>query len=236
LQIVIQGIGGLTLETHPELPQVANALAALDGVSTVAYRHRSGQPRALAGDLFSQIEVAGRMMWLPSGSFFQTNLEMLPDVIERMRRPLREREVHRIADIYGGVGTFGLALAAEVESVTLVELDPLAVSAAERTAADWGLDNVRFIRRHAERALPMLSGLDVAILDPPRSGLGDVITRAIAASGPPLVWYVSCSPVSLARDLAALQEAGYRVSCLEIFDFYPQTYHVESLAMLERPC
>jgi 23S rRNA (uracil1939-C5)-methyltransferase len=134
------------------------------------------------------------------------------------------------------VGTFGLALAEDVQSMTLVELDSLAIEAARRTASDWRLENVTFISRHAERALPDLPGLDLAIVDPPRSGLGEAVTDALAANGPHLIFYVSCSPPSLARDLSALQASGYAVRSLELYDFYPQTHHVESLAVVEWTC
>jgi 23S rRNA (uracil1939-C5)-methyltransferase len=116
----------------------------------------------------------------------------------------------------------------------LVELDPMAVRAAERTASSWGLTNVSFVSRHAERALPDLPPLDLAIVDPPRSGLGETVIDSIAERQVPLLFYLSCAPPSLARDLVALQVHGYQVRSLEIFDFYPQTYHVESLAVLER--
>lgn len=234
LQVVIQGIEGLTLETHPELTEVARAVGVVEGVGSVAYRHRSGEPRPLVGELMSPIEVAGRSMYLPAGSFFQTNLEMLAVLLGRMGKLLDGRTTAEAADIYGGVGTFGLFLADRVERMTLVELDPLAVAAARRTAEAWGLNNLSYVSRHAERALPELPALDLAIVDPPRSGLGEVVVRAVVDSAVPLLLYVSCSPSSLAVDLAALVESGYRVRSLELFDFYPQTYHVESLAVLER--
>jgi 23S rRNA (uracil1939-C5)-methyltransferase len=116
--------------------------------------------------------------------------------------------------------------------MTLVELDPRSVEAARRTARDWQLDNVRFVSRHAERALPLLPALDLVIVDPPRSGLGETVVETLAVNRPSLILYLSCSPSSQARDLAGLQARGYRVRSLEIFDFYPQTYHVESLAVL----
>jgi 23S rRNA (uracil1939-C5)-methyltransferase len=234
LQVLIQGIPGLTLETHPELPEVAQRIAALHGVSTVAFRHRTGEARPLIGELMSTVDVQGRPMWLPAGSFFQTNLDMLSLLIDRMREELGGGHIGRLADIYGGVGTFGLQLAGEVGEVTLVELDPAAVAAARRTAGDWGLDNLTFVDRHAEQVLPDLPPLDAVVVDPPRSGLGRVITDAIGRNGVPLVFYVSCSPVSLADDLAAFHEEGFRIKSLEMFDFYPQTYHVESFAILER--
>lgn len=234
LQVLIQGIQGLTLETHPELPELARHIAALDGVGMVAYRHRCGEARPLVGDLMTIVEVQGRPMWLPAGSFSQTNLDMLSLLLDRMRHELEGRHVERLADIYGGIGTFGLALAREVSEVVLVELDSQAVDAARRTAAGWQLDNVSYIDQHAERVLPDLPAFDLAVVDPPRSGLGTVVTNAIVRNGVPVVFYVSCSPASLADDLAAFEAGGFTVKSLEMFDFYPQTYHVESFAVLER--
>ena len=234
LQILIQGIEGLTLETHPELPELAGQIANLAGVGTVAFRHRTGEPRCLIGDLMSQIEIAGRFMWLPAGSFCQTNMEMVAIVLQRIREAIRNRDLQQAADVYGGIGTFGVSLAHAVGHMTLIELDALAVKAARRTASDWGLTNMTLMSRHAEQALGDLPPLDLLIVDPPRSGLGPTVTDAIATNGARLVAYVSCAPSSLARDLAALQEANFRVLSLEMFDFYPQTYHVECLAVLER--
>jgi tRNA/tmRNA/rRNA uracil-C5-methylase (TrmA/RlmC/RlmD family) len=209
LQIVIQGIEGLTLETHPELPELAGHIATLAGVGTVAFRHRSGEPRPLVGDLMSQIEIAERLM-APGGSFCQTNLEMVAVVLQRIREAMRNRAPQQAADVYGGIGTFGVSLADEVGHMTLIELDAPAVEAARRTAHDWGLSNMTLISRHAERALGDLPPLDLLIVDPPRSGLGPTVCDAIVANGARLVAYVSCAPTSLARDLAVLQGANFR--------------------------
>lgn len=234
LQVLIQGITGLTEESNPELPRVAAVLGDLPHVRSVAYRHRSGEPRPLIGPLLDEIEVDGRMYCLPAGSFFQTNLDMLARVVKRMRREIEPLSLRSAADIYGGVGALGLPLADCFETLTLVELDSLAVEAARSTAASWGLRNLRFVSRHAERALPDLLDLDMAIVDPPRSGLGDVVTKALGEARAPLILYLSCSPASLARDLAGLTVMGYNVKTIEMFDFYPQTYHVESLTILCR--
>jgi 23S rRNA (uracil1939-C5)-methyltransferase len=93
---------------------------------------------------------------------------------------------------------------------------------------------VRLLSAHAERSLPGLEGVDLVVVDPPRSGLGDVVTSTLARTQPARIIYVSCAPPSQVRDMVALCEAGYRVRSLELFDFYPQTFHVESLAVLER--
>jgi 23S rRNA (uracil1939-C5)-methyltransferase len=234
IQVLLQGIEGLTLETHPELPQLAEELSRIESVHSVAFRHRSGEPRPLVGDLMSQIEVAGKPLWLPAGSFFQTNLQMLELVLSRMRAIVSARHTSKAADLYGGVGTFALHLASHVDEMHLVELDSLAADAAARTAAEWGLTNLTALASHAERALPLLDQLDLIVVDPPRSGLGLPVTEAIVRNGAALILYLSCAPGSLARDLASLVAGGYALESVDIFDFYPQTYHVESLAVLTR--
>jgi 23S rRNA (uracil-5-)-methyltransferase RumA len=234
LQVVLQSIVGLTLEDNPELPTVAEEIGRIDGVSSVSFRHRAGLVEPLVGPLTSTVDVGGVPMRLPAGAFFQTNLEMVPRVQQRMREVLRGRRIRGAADVYGGIGTFGLPLAGSVERMTIIELDAQAAEAARATAVSWGLENVDVLSAHAERALPALPALDLSIVDPPRSGLGEPVTTALLENGVPLIFYVSCAPGSLARDLAHLEAGGYRVASLEMFDFYPQTYHVESLAILER--
>jgi 23S rRNA (uracil1939-C5)-methyltransferase len=234
LQVVIQGITGLTLEDHPELPEVAEALFGLGEVASVAFRHRSGEVVPLIGPLLGVISVSGVPLHVPAGAFFQTNVVMLERVIARMRALLGERTISRAADVYGGVGTFAFALADRLDGVTLIELDPQAVAAARETARATGLENVTCVSAHAERALADVTGLELAVVDPPRSGLGDTVVDALAAHAVPAIFYVSCAPRSLALDLAGFREHGYGARSVELFDFYPQTYHVESLAVLER--
>ncbi len=233
LQVLIQGIPGLTEELNPELPDAALAIAGLSHVETVAFRHRSGTARALVGPLINEIEVGDYTFLLPAGSFFQTNVRMLPVLYARLREIVREKPAERVADIYGGVGTLGLPMAGDVGELTLVELDPMAADAAQQTARRWGLSNVTVVAKHAERALRNLP-LDLAIVDPPRSGLPASVIEALSGNGVPSIIYLSCAPASLARDVAAFGDAGYRLLSLDMFDFYPQTYHVECLAVLGR--
>jgi 23S rRNA (uracil1939-C5)-methyltransferase len=234
LQVVIQGISGLTLDSHPELPDVAETLRHAPGVMSVAFRHKSGTVIPLIGDLIGSIEVDGRPLALPAGAFFQTNLIMLSKLLSRVREAIGPERVRHLADIYGGVGTFGLQLSGRADRVTLIELDPQAVEAARQTCTWWGLSHVSLVSDHAEHALPELPAVDVAIVDPPRSGLGEVVVEALDQNGVPLIIYVSCAPASLARDLALFEARGYTVDVVEAFDFYPHTYHIESLALLRR--
>ena len=234
LQVLIQGISGLSLDTHPELPGVASVLASLVGVGSVAFRHRDGRAVPLVGDLMDTLEVAGRTMYVPNGAFFQTNLRMLPRLLARLEEETAAERLRHAADVYGGVGTLGLRLAGHVGELSLIELDGQAVEAARRTGLAWGLNNVHFISAHAEKALSGIHNLDLAIVDPPRAGLGPKVVGALVDSTTRLLLYVSCAPPSLARDLTGLVTGGFALRSLELFDFYPQTYHVEVLAVLKR--
>ena len=215
------------------LAALGETLAGLGFVGSVL--HEDGDDlKVLAGDSFGTIEVAGRQVVVTPGAFFQTNLRLLPELIERIVAEARPLGGMRVADVYGGVGLFGLFLAGEAGEVVVFETEPMAVAAGERTAALWGVENVRFIGGEAEDTFYGAGPFDVAVVDPPRSGLSEGVLEALTGMEPPVVLYVSCLAESLARDLAVLAEAGYRVHGLELFDFYPQTYHVEMLAVLRR--
>jgi 23S rRNA (uracil1939-C5)-methyltransferase len=224
-------------EGHPDpadLENLAEALTALDFVGSVLQEDGAGGITTISGETLAMIPVAGRPVTATPAAFFQTNLRLLPDLIERITaeaRPLRGR---RVADVYGGVGLFGLFMAGEAGEVVVLETDPAAVEAGERTARDWKLENIRFITGPAEETLLDAGRFDVVVVDPPRSGLSPELLETLAGMRPPLILYVSCLAESLARDLAALTASRYRVHGLELFDFYPQTYHVELLAVLRR--
>ena len=123
-------------------------------------------------------------------------------------------------------------LARRAGHVVAIEVDPAAIAAARETAGLWGLTNIDFFAKPAEKAMDLLPDLALALVDPPRSGLDARVTDAIIAKRPRQFVYVSCNPITLARDLALFVDAGYTLRTLELFDFFPQTSHVESLAYL----
>jgi 23S rRNA (uracil1939-C5)-methyltransferase len=207
-------------------------LNARSSVEHLALTLITGEIEVLKGDLFGPVEVSGRVVQLASGSFFQTNLKLLPSLIERLREWAGNLTGKRLADVYGGVGIFGLFLAGGARDVAVIESDTLAIQAGERTAAAWGVTNVRFLTGRAEDVLEGDGPYQVVILDPPRTGLSEEATTLLLEQRPERLLYVSCLAQSLARDLAAFITAGYQVESLELFDFYPQTYHVELLAVL----
>jgi 23S rRNA (uracil1939-C5)-methyltransferase len=232
LQLVIGGIGGMDLPHRPELHPLADRLAALPGVASVAYKHPSGETRPSHGPVASVVTVGGEPFVLPAGSFFQTNLALVPRLIARIEQLIALGSDDTAADIYCGAGLFTMFLARRAGRVVAIEVDPAAIAAARETARMWVLANIDFFARPAEKAMDLLPDLALALVDPPRSGLDARVTDAIVAKRPRQFVYVSCNPVTLARDLQLFVGAGYTLRHLELFDFFPQTSHVESLAYL----
>jgi tRNA/tmRNA/rRNA uracil-C5-methylase (TrmA/RlmC/RlmD family) len=117
--------------------------------------------------------------------------------------------------------------------VTAVESSPVAGADAAHNLAD--LPQVGVVRMDVLRALASLRDpVDVVVLDPPRSGAGAKVVGAISGLRPRAVAYVACDPAALARDVATFADAGYRLADLRAFDIFPQTHHVECVAILAR--
>ncbi|HUY99498.1 MAG TPA: 23S rRNA (uracil(1939)-C(5))-methyltransferase RlmD [Thermomicrobiaceae bacterium] len=235
LQLLLETVDGLALDEAPGLAETAAALAGQRGVESVALREPDGGVQALHGDLFSEVEIGGLSYTLPAGAFFQSNLQLLPDLLARVRRLVDLSGGEEVADLYGGVGVFGLALSDAAAHVTVIEIEPVASEAGRLTAAKWGRTNVDFVAAPAEEAVVDLPRLDRVVVDPPRTGLDRRVVDALAERAPEAIVYVSCNPATFARDAAAFVRAGYSIEHLSLLDFYPQTVHVEVVARLSRP-
>jgi len=137
-------------------------------------------------------------------------------------------------DLYAGVGLFSLPLAKRFAQVVSVEADPRSAADLAANARSHGLQNLRpvadnvfdFLRRCAQPEP------DLVVLDPPRAGVGVNVLKLLRALRPKRLHYVSCSPPTLARDLHFLLGQGCQLDSVELFDFFPQTYHIECLAEL----
>lgn len=144
-----------------------------------------------------------------------------------------------VLDLYAGAGLFGGALAptvGETGRVVCVESDPGACAAADANLADLPHAEVWQGEVDAAGLRELLEELgtppDVVVLDPPRAGAGQAVSRLLAGTGARAVVYVACDPAALARDVAAFAEAGYRLAGIRAFDAFPMTAHVECVALL----
>lgn len=230
LQLLLEGTDGFRIETAEQIRDVASMLSTLERVESVCWSDADGNIQAFSGETVSELELGGLSYIVPSGSFFQSNFRLLPKLLDRLQQLAELDGTQRVMDIYGGIGLLGLSLVDRAQSVTIIEIDRLAAEAGQRTAQLRGLNNVEFIASSAEDAIDSLSMVDRVIVDPPRTGLDQIVINALIERTPEMIIYVSCNPATFARDADKLARSGYTVEHFSLWDFYPQTVHVECVA------
>lgn len=186
---------------------------------------------------------------LSTKSFFQVNsrqaVRLLDQVALAAQEALSGVADPVVVDAYSGVGTIAMWLSPLAGEVVAIEEVADAVSDGQENCTLNGLSNVSFMLSKVEDALPALIAekgkIDLLVLDPPRKGIDPEVLQAIIQAGPARVIYVSCNPVTLARDLRILanpgengENFGYKTIRVQPVDLFPQTYHVESMTVLER--
>jgi 23S rRNA (uracil1939-C5)-methyltransferase len=181
--------------------------------------------------------LGGLMFEISPTSFYQVNA-VQADVLYRLALAAARLTGDEFAvDAYCGVGTISLFLARQAARVVGIEAEVEAVEDARRNARLNGIRNAEFTAGAVEDVLPVLAEEqrpDVVVLDPPRRGCRREVLEALIHTGVPRVVYVSCDPATLARDLRILADGGYRVWEVWPVDLFPQTGHVESVALLTR--
>ena len=196
----------------------------------------------LSGPPALRYEVAGRWFTVHPAGFWQTHPRAAEVFTETVLRAAAPRPGERVLDLYAGSGLFTVALARAVTAagqVVGLEAEPGAVADAGHNLADLPWAGVRRATVNAETvsaAAAELStgpgGLDVVVLDPPRTGAGRDVLAAVLAAGPRVVVYVACDPAALARDVRFVMDGGWQLDELSAFDAFPMTHHVECVAVL----
>jgi tRNA/tmRNA/rRNA uracil-C5-methylase (TrmA/RlmC/RlmD family) len=166
------------------------------------------------------------------GGFWQVHPAAAETLAAAVLDGLLPRPSERAVDLYAGAGLFSAGLAQAGASVVAVESAPAAAEDARTNLADLDVDVHTATVEDVVQDV-VTDGVDLVVLDPPRTGAGVEVMRALIAAGPRGVAYVSCDPATLARDLRAAREAGYRLASLRAFDLFPMTAHVECVAVLE---
>lgn len=183
--------------------------------------------------------IRGEVYHYNADCFFQINRDLLPDLIAEALRPIEEggdAQPNFALDLYCGVGLFTVPLARRVRRVVGVESHTTSARYGRRNLETANLFEARiepgsvkdWLARH-EGELP---DVDFVLLDPPRTGAEAETMSSLIRLRPRRIAYVSCDPVTLARDLAMLIPAGYKLESLRLFDLFPQTHHVETVAHL----
>jgi 23S rRNA (uracil1939-C5)-methyltransferase len=221
-----------------KLHELAQGPPPVDGEWELAWG--DGQARAVPlaspGRERVAMEIAGERIGISPGVFAQSNALLLPALAARL---LALAGAGGCAlELYAGAGCFTLPLARRFERVVALEASPEAVRDLRANLEGAGIENVEVLGETLERALARggLAALapEALVLDPPRAGLPEGAAQTLARLAPVRVVYLSCDPATLARDLALFVARGFALRSLEGFDLFPQTPHVEALALLAR--
>ncbi len=230
---------------HKEVPTIVDFAAALRGVlpavtGVAVFRQAKGgalvreevpeELRDVFGDEHLTYHTASANYQVSAGSFFQTNRHLIDRLVELVTAG---RGGERALDLYAGTGLFTLPLSQSFREVHAVESAPFSFHDLKQSVPS-------FVKAHRQTTREFLEGvdsgaeLDLVIVDPPRAGLGEDVTHALARLPFPRLTYVSCDPATLARDLRILMSAEFRVEHVHLVDLFPQTFHIESIFQLVR--
>ena len=214
-------------------PQLREAIPEIMGAAVVGSgegKHKSGSVLAKMGKQALAYRATGTEYRVSLGSFFQVNRLLIDGLVERVTKG---RSGALVWDLYAGVGLFARALARGFERVVAVEAAASSVAdlrhnlgAPHRVVAAATLEFLRGARAEGQPRP------DLVVVDPPRAGLGKEISGLLSQIGPRHITYVSCDPATLSRDLKSLVESGYHLTDVTMVDLFPQTFHLESVAML----
>jgi 23S rRNA (uracil1939-C5)-methyltransferase len=206
--------------------------------ATLAEVTRDAESQVLSGEPVIEERIGSLRFHISPEAFFQTNTEMAERLYAVAAEFASLTSAERLFDLFCGIGTIGLSLAADAREVWGVEIVEDAVADAIANAELNGIDNVRFFAgdiRTAARPLVEQAGKpDVVVVDPPRAGLSQKIVRRIAEMEPRRIVYVSCNPTTLAPNARQLVDAGWKLERVQPVDMFPQTPHIECVALLSR--
>jgi len=227
--------------TQGELPDDASyfrAVAGDDGVSVAAIadeRRRDTRPHTIEGSREITRTINGERYHLNAESFFQTNNDLLPALIDCALGDVHGRKA---IELDCGVGLFTVPLARRFERVVAVEDDTDATELARKNLAAAGLSNARVEKSNVGNWVAWkefnedFRAVDFLLLDPPRAGVESAAITGMTQVKPARIGYVSCDPATLARDLRKLIAGGYSINSIQAFDMFPQTHHVETVVHL----
>ncbi len=233
----------------PENYRVANLVIRVGDEGRVFWGGIGRRSLRMKEDDYFWTIVKGRKIFYALDTFFQANLSILKRIVSKIEDLIEWQRDTVFLDLYSGVGLFGIALANRAKEVVMIEECRDSVTLARFNVNCHQLTNVKILEGKVETRLPEVlterhDRYCVALIDPPRGGLTDsaietlgeaaAVTAAGQATSLGSLFYLSCSPESLARDLKHLARVGWQVRKIMPFDFFPRTQHLETLVWLER--
>ena len=190
---------------------------------------RSG--RSISGPTQIVEQVGGNSFKISPVSFWQSHKAAPVELTKAVLALLGVKNGDNVCDLYSGVGLFAAAILKEVGDrgfVTLIESDKTAVIDARKIFLNK--ENVKILQGLVAQQLPIVKRADLILLDPPRTGAGEIVIQQMVKFRPRKIVYVACDPAALARDAKTLEESGYKLDHIQAFDLFPMTQHIECVA------
>ena len=222
----------LLKEKHPEITSIIQNVNP-DKTNVILGK----KTKVLYGEEYIYDEIDGIRFSISAKSFYQINPLQTEKLYKKALEYADLSGNETVIDAYCGIGTISLFLAQKAKKVYGVEIVPEAISDAKENAKLNNMDNVEFFVGQAEKVMPwwQAQGIkpDVIVVDPPRKGCDEDLLHAMLEMKPKRIVYVSCNPSTLARDLKILEEGGYKTKEAQPVDMFPQTMHIETVAVME---
>lgn len=237
----LPGLKAEALAKLTEKYKNANLVVRTDDSGKVRWGGIGRKSLEMQPDDYFSTTVKGMKVHYALDTFFQANLFILDALMDKILELESWGPGTVFFDLYSGVGLFGLVFAKHAGEVILIEENPASDKLARYNASYHNLENVRVLDGTVEKNLPVLvepfgDKRKIAMIDPPRKGLSAPVVECLKQTAAlDTLFYLSCSPESLARDLNALTEAGdWQVESIHPFDFFPRTAHLETLVKMVR--
>ncbi|MEA1901157.1 MAG: 23S rRNA (uracil(1939)-C(5))-methyltransferase RlmD [Thermodesulfobacteriota bacterium] len=225
---IVKPLSDLLTAKYPEIVSVINNINTRKaGIAVGEYEI------LLAGSPFIKEKIALFEFKISANSFFQTNTSGAEILYEKVKEYAGLSGKEYVVDLYSGAGTIAIFLADSAKELTGIEISKSALQDAEANCLYNGISNCRFILGDIKDCLEYVKKPDVMIIDPPRTGMHKNVVKQILDMAPARIIYVSCNPATMARDLGMIKD-NYKVLEVQPLDMFPHTYHIESVARIER--
>ncbi|HET2631907.1 TPA: 23S rRNA (uracil(1939)-C(5))-methyltransferase RlmD [Streptococcus pneumoniae] len=219
-----------------QFPEIVSVMQNINDQNTNAIFGKEW--RTLYGQDYITDQMLGNDFQIAGPAFYQVNTEMAEKLYQTAIDFAELKKDDVVIDAYSGIGTIGLSVAKHVKEVYGVELIPEAVENSKKNAHLNNISNAHYVCDTAENAMKnwLKDGIQptVILVDPPRKGLTESFIKASAQTGADRIAYISCNVATMARDIKLYQELGYELKKVQPVDLFPQTHHVETVALLSK--
>ncbi|COF13356.1 23S rRNA (uracil-5-)-methyltransferase RumA [Streptococcus pneumoniae] len=219
-----------------QFPEIVSVMQNINDQNTNAIFGKEW--RTLYGQDYITDQMLGNDFQIAGPAFYQVNTEMAEKLYQTAIDFAELKKDDVVIDAYSGIGTIGLSVAKHVKEVYGVELIPEAVENSKKNAQLNNISNAHYVCDTAENAMKnwLKDGIQptVILVDPPRKGLTESFIKASAQTGADRIAYISCNVATMARDIKFYQELGYELKKVQPVDLFPQTHHVETVALLSK--